>query len=69
MIIKDLIKHLESLPQDRTVLCQVVGQETGAWNMYFEFNVIEASDWIVQLKVFHPTLVKLPMDNEWFGQE
>lgn len=64
--VKDLIKELEKLPQDRSVLCQVVGTEDGAWNMQFEFKNVEHSDWTVQLKVSHPGLKKLPMDDDLF---
>jgi len=61
MIVKDLIKLLETLPQEKSITCQVVGQESGVWMMGFEFTDIKDS-WMVNLKVDHPRLKKLPMD-------
>ena len=54
MKVSELVQKLQALPQDRDVICQVVDTKGGAWNMYFEFNVIGNSDWLVQLRVSHP---------------
>ena len=59
-----LIKQLQLLPQDKSIVCQVVGQESGAWNMGFEFNDIPDS-WMIQLRVEHPRLEKLSMNEGW----
>ena len=48
-------------PQDKSILCQVVGQDSGAWNMNFELNDIKDS-WMVLLRVDHHNLNALPMD-------
>ena len=61
MIVKDLISELEKLPQDKSIVCQVVGKESGAWNMEFELNDIPDS-WMIQLKVSHRQLLNLNMD-------
>ena len=63
MKVSELIEKLKTLPQERSVVCQVVGQEEGAWNMDFEFSNIEHSDWMVGLKISHPRLKALPMDD------
>lgn len=67
MLVKELIEHLKTLPQDRSIHCQVVGQKTGAWAMEFCFNNITHSDWMVQLKISHPNLLNLPVDGV-FGE-
>ena len=61
MKVSELIEHLKTLPQDRTIMCQVVPQErdAGAWNMRFEFAEVPASDWLVVLSVSHPDLLRL----------
>ena len=60
MKVSELIEKLQGMPQDKTVLCQVVPQEPpGAWNMQFDVADI-ATSWMVQLRVFHPELKKLP---------
>lgn len=63
MKVSELIEKLQELPQDRSVLCQVVGQESGAWNMEFDVLNVEQSDWMVRLRVYHPNLKDL--DMEW----
>lgn len=61
MKVSELIEHLKTLPQDKTVVCQVVPQEvgSGAWNMRFEFADAPRSDWMVVLSVSHPDLLRL----------
>ena len=61
MKVSELIEQLQVLPQDKSVLCQVVGQDSGVWNMEFELNNIKDS-WMVHLKVEHRKLNTLPMD-------
>ncbi len=68
MKVSQLIEHLKTLPQDRIIFCQVVGNSSGAWNMAFEFNPIDRAD-IVQLRVWHPTLDELPMSDELFEEK
>lgn len=68
MTVKQLIEKLKTLPQECSVMCQVVGQETGAWNMNFDVLNVQQSDWMVQLRVSHPTLKKLPMGDDIFKE-
>ena len=63
MLVKELIDILQEMPQEKPIVCQVVGQESGAWQMGFELNNINDS-WMVQLKVEHPALKNLPMNWE-----
>lgn len=60
MKVSDLVERLQNLPQGKEVLCQVVGQSSGAWNMSFDFHDVPSS-WMVQLSVSHPELMDLPM--------
>lgn len=61
MKVSELIELLKQLPQDRTILCQVVEQDgPNAWNMCWSIENVENSDWIVQLRVEHPDLRMLP---------
>lgn len=55
----ELIEFLKTLPQDKPIICQVCGSEGGAWMMDFKFHDIPGS-WMVQLRVFHTQLKKLP---------
>jgi len=65
MKVKDLIEKLKELPQEKSVMCQVVGtSNTTAWNMFFEFQDVKDSDWLVQLRVSHPTIKVLPEVKE-----
>lgn len=57
-----LIEHLKTLPQDKSILCQVVGQKSGAWSMPYTFVDIPDSSFI-QLRVEHQQLVHLPMNT------
>lgn len=61
MNVSQLIEELQKLPQDKDIVCQVVGQKTGAWSMNFEFIDVKKS-WMIQLRVDHPTLENLSMD-------
>jgi hypothetical protein len=54
----ELIELLKKLPQEKSILCQVVDQSSHAFNCQFEFNDIEKS-WMIQLRVFHEQLVDL----------
>jgi len=61
MKVSQLMERLQELPQERTVMCQLVAEdEPGAWNMFFEFENVDSSDWLVQLRVYHPELKRLP---------
>jgi hypothetical protein len=57
MNVQELIEQLQKLPQEKTVICQVVGQDYGTWSMWFEFNDVNR---LVQLRIFHPLLMDLP---------
>lgn len=60
MKVKELIKELEKLPQDKTIYCQIIPSEgDGAWRMFHELHDIPDSPW-VQLKIYHPELKRLP---------
>jgi hypothetical protein len=61
MTVQELIEKLKALPLGKSVLCQVVGKDGGAWNMAFDVNDVSGA-WMVQLRVFHEQLDKLP---EW----
>ena len=67
MKVSELIEKLKELPQDKSVVCQVVGQESGAWNMQFEVNNITTSDWMCCIRVSHPDLIDLPMGDDIFN--
>jgi len=58
----EAIKILEELPENKSIACQVVGQNSGAWSMEFEFIDVKHSDWMIQLRITHPNLIDLPMD-------
>ena len=60
MKVKELIEKLKKLPQEKEILCRVVGQESGAWRMLYTFEVIPGSDSFLALYVSHPELKKLP---------
>ncbi len=60
MKVQELIEKLQQLPQDKSIVCQVVPFDPpGAWNMWFDVFDIQDS-WMVQLRVWHPDLKKLP---------
>jgi len=65
MIVSELIAQLLTLPQGKSIVCQIVSQDkVGAWNMGFEFSDVPSS-WMVQLKVEHPALITLPDTTGW----
>lgn len=45
MTVSELIEKLKTLPPDKSVLCQVVGQKSGTpvWNMDFSVQDVEHS--------------------------
>lgn len=61
MTVAELARKLESLPQDKQVVCQVVGQQEGVWMMGYEFFDTPYS--LVQLRIEHPMLKVLPEIN------
>jgi len=54
----ELIEVLKKLPQDKSILCQVVDESGNAFNCQFELIDIKDS-WMIQLRVFHPELKDL----------
>jgi len=60
MNVRQLIEKLSALPQERMVVCQVVGKDGSAWNMAFEFESVPHSDSLVVLTVSHHDLLALP---------
>lgn len=70
MRVSEFIEKLKTLPQDKSILCQVVGTEgNGAWNMQFDIVDIPEMSWAVQLRVSHPDLKALPDINFGGGKE
>lgn len=61
MAIKDLIAALNQYGLDKEIICQVVGEKAGAWNMYLSITQPEKSELVV-LTLHHPDLAYLPMD-------
>ncbi len=59
MIVKDFIKILEEMPQDKSVTCQVVAENGDVCNCGFDVTNIKNS-WMVNIKVSHPQLTHLP---------
>lgn len=60
---KDLIKILEDLPEEKEIICQLVGQDdVGAWNMFFDFQDVPDMN-MIQLRVDHPELKAVP--QQW----
>jgi hypothetical protein len=53
-----LIEKLKTLPQDKGILCQVVGLDGSAWNMQFEVTKPGDCSFNV-LTVSHPQLLSL----------
>lgn len=62
MKVHELAAKLATLPQDRTIIAQVVGSEPGggAWNMDWDINNVPSSDWMVVITVSHRELPRLP---------
>jgi hypothetical protein len=56
------IKHLlKDIPDDRRVLSQIVGSETGVYNAYFELGILDDGAGPVVISAGHPELKHLPM--------
>ena len=65
MKVRTLIEQLQGLPQDKSIMCQVIpAKGPGAWNMHFDFHDVPNS-WMVQLAVHHPELQELPKVDAW----
>lgn len=58
--IKDLLKDV---PDDRTILSQIVGSESGVYNAYFEVGILNNGDGPVVMSAGHPQLKHLPMED------
>ena len=58
MRVMDAKAVLDTMPQEKSILCQVVDQSGNAFNYDFEFHNVEPS-WMVQLRVHHKELVDL----------
>lgn len=56
--IKNLLKDV---PDDRRVLSQIVGSETGVYNAYFEIGILDNGNGPVVISAGHPELKHLPM--------
>lgn len=54
----ELIKQLQSFNQSKSILAQVVGVNSGAWNMYFDFKEVES---FIILTLSYPDLIEMPM--------
>lgn len=53
----DIKKIMDTLPQDKHILCQVVDEKGQAFQMFFEFH---DTNWnMIQLRVSHPELKDL----------
>lgn len=60
MKVKDLIKKLEGMPQDKEVMAQLCPTEgEGAWGMFFEVRDLKDLQW-VRIRIWHPELTHLP---------
>ena len=53
---------LEGVPDDRVIIPQVVGSESGAWNMIASFTPLIQGGSMATLTLWHPHLDRLPMD-------
>lgn len=58
MIVSELIKKLNEMPQDKSITCQVVANNGDVWNCDFDITDIKDS-WMVNIKVSHPKLESL----------
>lgn len=69
MAIKDIIATLNKYNPDQEVICQVVGEKAGAWNMYLSITKPENFSFVV-LSLTHPELKYLPTNcsepTQWF---
>ena len=69
MIVSELIAQLQTLPPDKSILCQLVGtMGSRAWSMEFAFLDIPKSTF-VQLEVKHGDLLDLPDINFGSGKK
>ena len=59
MRVSEVIERLQTLPQDKVVLCQVVAEDGKTWNCFYEFNDVKDSDWLCQLRISHPQIATL----------
>lgn len=62
--IKELRDALEGLPDERTIACQVIGSEKGAWNMWGEFCPEVVPRGIACLTFRHDMIRTLPEYDE-----
>ena len=58
--VKSLRAALEDLPDDRLIICQVVGQDGTAWNLHGSFTSQVPNGTIAILTFEHPELKTLP---------
>lgn len=56
--IKELLKDV---PDDRMILSQIVGSQTGVYNAYFELGILDNGKGPVVISAGHPELKHLPM--------
>jgi hypothetical protein len=56
--IKELLKDV---PDDRMILSQIVGSQTGVYNAYFEIGILDRGNGPVVISAGHPELAHLPM--------
>lgn len=59
--IKELLKDV---PDDRMVLTQIVGAQSGVYNAYLDVGVLKNGDGAVVVSTGHPQLAHLPMCPE-----
>jgi len=65
MMPPELIEVLKSLPQDKAILCQVVGEDGSAWNMRFVLAEGPKTSGFNVLTVSHPQLKSLNPLTIW----
>lgn len=54
---------LKDIPDERMILSQIVGSESGVYNAYFELGILKNGDGPVIMSAGHPQLTHLPMDT------
>lgn len=59
----ELRKAIEGVPDDRLLICQVVGKESGAWNMESSFTAKVPHGTMAVLTLDHPQLQRLDMNT------
>lgn len=59
MAIKDVIKVLEQFDPDQQLICQVIGNKAGAWNMRLDIQKPRDVNFVV-FTMSHPELDYLP---------